>query len=127
MAPESKTNSGLDLDILTGFGMSIRGKSRSKAGYIELDAQDEDESRNSLNSNSPIVPPSQRDSFDDEESPLKSGNNASGNDGLEAYYRPIEGYEGAHRYDPDYTWSMADEKRTVRKVCPPIHRSFDTY
>jgi hypothetical protein len=116
MAPGSENDFGLDLDILTGPGMSNRGKARSKKGYIELHAQDEDEARHSINSSSPILPALERDSFDDEEAPLKSGATTFETDGLETFYRPIEGYEGAHRYDPEYTWSAADEKRVVRKV-----------
>lgn len=35
---------------------------------------------------------------------------------LQNFYKPIERYEGYHRYDPDYTWSEEDEKKIVRKV-----------
>jgi NADPH-dependent glutamate synthase beta subunit-like oxidoreductase len=31
-------------------------------------------------------------------------------------YRPVESYEGIHRYDPDFVWEKAEEKRLVRKV-----------
>lgn len=31
-------------------------------------------------------------------------------------YKPVEGFEGAHRFDPSATWSAAEEKRLVRKV-----------
>ena len=33
------------------------------------------------------------------------------------HYRPIETYEGIHRYDPDFVWEKTEEKRLVRKVC----------
>jgi len=33
------------------------------------------------------------------------------------HYRPVETYEGIHRYDPDFSWEPAEEKRVVRKVC----------
>lgn len=35
---------------------------------------------------------------------------------LEEYYRPIDSFEGLHRYDPKYEWDPKDEKRLVRKV-----------
>ena len=31
-------------------------------------------------------------------------------------YKPIEGFEGTHRFDPSATWSAEEEKRLVRKV-----------
>lgn len=31
-------------------------------------------------------------------------------------YKPIEGYEGAHRFDPKFTWDPEEEKRLVRTV-----------
>jgi hypothetical protein len=31
-------------------------------------------------------------------------------------YRPVESYEGFHRYDPDFEWEPSEEKRVVRKV-----------
>lgn len=34
-------------------------------------------------------------------------------------YKPIEGYEGLHRFDPDFEWEPAEEKRLVRKVNRP--------
>jgi hypothetical protein len=87
---------------------------RSKAGYFELNAHEENNPRCSLNSNSPILPVSERADFD-EEAPLKS--TTFHTDGLETFYKPIEGYEGAHRYDPEYKWSAEDEGRIVHKVC----------
>lgn len=35
----------------------------------------------------------------------------------EEFYKPIEGYEGTHRFDPHSTWSQEEEKKLVRKVC----------
>lgn len=32
------------------------------------------------------------------------------------FYKPIEGYEGAHRFVPDATWTDAEEKKLVRTV-----------
>ena len=37
-------------------------------------------------------------------------------DSLDSYYKPIDSYEGAHRYDPDFEWTPAEEKKIVRKV-----------
>lgn len=31
-------------------------------------------------------------------------------------YRPIDAYEGAHRFDPLYQWTENEEKRLVRRV-----------
>lgn len=36
--------------------------------------------------------------------------------GLESHYKPIESYEGWHRYDPKFEWEPKEEKRVVRKV-----------
>ncbi|KAF2400474.1 MFS general substrate transporter [Trichodelitschia bisporula] len=36
--------------------------------------------------------------------------------GLGAYYKPIEAYEGFHRFDPDFTWTMEEEKKVVRTI-----------
>lgn len=32
------------------------------------------------------------------------------------FYKPLEKYEGNHRYDPDFDWEPEEEKRVVRKV-----------
>jgi hypothetical protein len=32
------------------------------------------------------------------------------------YYKPIPEYEGAHRWDPDFEWTEAEEKAVVKKV-----------
>lgn len=32
------------------------------------------------------------------------------------HYRPVETYEGIHRYDPDFEWDPEEEKKVVRKV-----------
>jgi hypothetical protein len=36
--------------------------------------------------------------------------------GLDAYYKPQPHWEGLHRYDPDFTWEPAEERKLVRKV-----------
>lgn len=38
------------------------------------------------------------------------------NDSLESFYKPIETYEGYHRFDPDFQWEPKEEKKLVRKV-----------
>ena len=57
---------------------------------------------------------------------LKRGNagNAFGDtDSLEEFYKPIDTYEGLHRYDPSFQWEPKEEKQLVRKVCisPPLY------
>lgn len=37
------------------------------------------------------------------------------------FYRPVEGYEGMHRYDPLEQWTPQEEKKLVRKVCVERH------
>jgi hypothetical protein len=32
------------------------------------------------------------------------------------HYRPVDSYEGLHRYDPDFEWEPEEEKKVVRKV-----------
>lgn len=32
-------------------------------------------------------------------------------------YKPIEGYEGAHRFVPDASWTQAEEAALLRRVC----------
>lgn len=31
-------------------------------------------------------------------------------------YRPVDTYEGLHRYDPDFEWELEEEKKVIRKV-----------
>lgn len=38
------------------------------------------------------------------------------NDSLESFYKPIDEYEGRHRYDPQFEWTAEEEKRIVRIV-----------
>jgi hypothetical protein len=83
----------------------------SRAGYFELKDQEEDP-RLSINSNSPILPKLSEE--DDIELPLPGVTYET--NGLESHFRPIDEYEGAHRYDPDFVWHPDDEKKVVRKV-----------
>ncbi len=38
--------------------------------------------------------------------------------GAAQFYQPIEKYEGAHRFDPNATWTPAEEKALVKTVSP---------
>lgn len=33
------------------------------------------------------------------------------------FSKPSEGYEGLHRWDPYFQWTLEEEKKIVRKVC----------
>lgn len=46
---------------------------------------------------------------------------------LESYYKPIDSYEGLHRYDPEFQWEPKEEKRLVRKVGDRQNRYEATY
>jgi hypothetical protein len=32
------------------------------------------------------------------------------------YYKPIDTYEGVHRWDPDFEWEEQEERKLIRKV-----------
>jgi hypothetical protein len=32
------------------------------------------------------------------------------------FYRPIDSYEGLHRWDPNFQWTETEERNIVRKV-----------
>ncbi|ORY13568.1 major facilitator superfamily domain-containing protein [Clohesyomyces aquaticus] len=36
--------------------------------------------------------------------------------GLETHYKPIETYEGFHRFDPKFDWEPEEERKLVRKI-----------
>lgn len=36
------------------------------------------------------------------------------------YYKPIDSYEGIHRWDPEFEWEEWEEKKIVRKVNIPF-------
>lgn len=38
------------------------------------------------------------------------------------HYRPVDSYEGLHRYDPDFEWEPEEEKRVIRKVQDSLQR-----
>jgi hypothetical protein len=35
------------------------------------------------------------------------------------FYRPVEKYEGRHRFDPTATWTPEEERKLLRTVTPP--------
>ncbi|KAG6058556.1 hypothetical protein E4U17_007931 [Claviceps sp. LM77 group G4] len=37
-------------------------------------------------------------------------------------YKPVDGFEGAHRFDPAAKWTDEEEQALVRKVCFPMNR-----
>lgn len=38
------------------------------------------------------------------------------NESLESFYKPIDSFEGVHRFDPQFQWDKKEEKRLVRKI-----------
>jgi hypothetical protein len=90
-----------------------RDQNASHRGYQRL-TEEEDNPRASLNSNSPILPKEELE--EDIEHGPSTQNATFDTDGLEQHYTPIKGYEGAHRYDPSYTWDPKNEKQVVWKV-----------
>lgn len=65
-------------------------------GYVDSDASSFDE-----DSNGAVV---------------KNVNNVFDAPEAAQLYKPIEGFEGTHRFDPSATWTQAEEKALVRKV-----------
>lgn len=48
---------------------------------------------------------------------VKNRNNVYEDKDAADIYAPIEGYEGAHRFDPSATWTAEEENAIRRKVC----------
>lgn len=46
----------------------------------------------------------------------RTGGKTFETDSLESFYKPIDSYEGIHRFDPTFEWEAKEEKRIVRKV-----------
>ncbi|KAH3905515.1 hypothetical protein HBI56_200120 [Parastagonospora nodorum] len=47
----------------------------------------------------------------------RRGENAFSTHGLrQDNYRPVDTYEGIHRYDPDFEWEPEEERKVVRKI-----------
>lgn len=51
-----------------------------------------------------------------EERKIIGGRTTFDSDSLGEFHKPIDTYEGIHRYDPDFEWTPAEEKKLVRKV-----------
>jgi hypothetical protein len=56
------------------------------------------------------------DSKNDSTDSLNSHHNVYNNAESKEIYKPIEGYEGAHRFDPSFKWDPAEEKKLVKTV-----------
>lgn len=51
------------------------------------------------------------------ESELKTTGATFSGAGLKArFYKPMDQYEGKHRYDPDFVWEPEEERKVVRRV-----------
>lgn len=60
---------------------------------------------------------SEASSLSDADSGLvKNRNNVFEDKAAADIYKPIEGYEGAHRFDPNATWTQEEESALVRRV-----------
>lgn len=46
----------------------------------------------------------------------RTGGKTFETESLEQFYKPIDSYEGAHRFDPKFEWEKKEERRVVRKV-----------
>lgn len=46
----------------------------------------------------------------------KTRESAFDTESFETHYKPIESYEGYHRWDPKFQWEAKEEKKLVRKV-----------
>ncbi|KAL9078672.1 MAG: hypothetical protein Q9157_002400 [Trypethelium eluteriae] len=52
----------------------------------------------------------------DEKLPLPTGRTFQPSGLDEDFYRPVESYEGIHRYDPKFNWEPTEERKIVRKI-----------
>ncbi|KAK3721708.1 hypothetical protein LTR37_002873 [Vermiconidia calcicola] len=71
----------------------------------EVKGSVEDESKRSLESG-----------FDESDLLHTKYGEAISNSALRQIYRPVDSYEGLHRYDSDFKWSKDEERRVVRKI-----------
>jgi len=46
----------------------------------------------------------------------RTGNTFETGSADEDFYKPIDTYEGRHRYDPKFEWTAKEEKRVVRRI-----------
>lgn len=56
---------------------------------------------------------SEENSIGDQKAGLSSQSESTG---LERYYVPIDTYEGRHRYDPNATWTQAEENALIKRL-----------
>lgn len=56
-----------------------------------------------------------------DEALVKNKNNVFDAPEASEIYKPIAGFEGSHRFDPSATWTQAEEKELVRRVCTIDH------
>jgi hypothetical protein len=104
--------------------MPRRSPNRAHSNVEYQAIKDEDDNpRASINSVSPILPKldGEFERVLDNRDDFKTFDT----EGVESYYKPIEGYEGAHRYDPKYRWNKSEEKEIVWKVRVPSLQSSD--
>jgi hypothetical protein len=52
----------------------------------------------------------------DYDSVENQGRHVYNTDEAKEIYKPIEGYEGRHRFDPSFTWDPVEEQKLVRTV-----------
>lgn len=50
---------------------------------------------------------------------VKNENNVFASPEATELYKPVAGFEGTHRFDPNATWTQAEEAALVRRVCFP--------
>jgi hypothetical protein len=60
---------------------------------------------------------SETESESDASSLVKNVNNVYESPEAINIYKPVEGFEGTHRFDPSAEWSPQEEKVLVRRVC----------
>lgn len=46
----------------------------------------------------------------------RQGGKVFDSESLDSFYKPIDSYEGRHRYDPNFQWEEKEEKRVVRRI-----------
>ncbi|KAK5050607.1 hypothetical protein LTR84_003889 [Exophiala bonariae] len=55
-------------------------------------------------------------SFDEDGEVVKNVNNVFDAPEAAEIYKPVEGFEGTHRFDPSATWTQEEEKALIRKL-----------
>lgn len=57
----------------------------------------------------------------------KTQESAFDTESFESFYKPIESYEGYHRWDPTFQWEAKEEKKLVRKVSSSCEQPNETH